>query len=84
MGGGIGHVYAMLFPDRLKTLVTIDVPLPTTMTTDKFVMMTVFSTLNLLRIERFVSHLDRFGGEVKETYPILKLGTNSAPPSDTV
>ena len=56
MGGGMGHIYAMLFPERLKTLVTIDVPLPSTMTTDQFVMMTVFSTLNLLRIERFFPH----------------------------
>ncbi|OQR77867.1 putative serine hydrolase-like [Tropilaelaps mercedesae] len=52
MGGGIGHMYSLLFPERLRTLVTIDVPLPATMTTDKFVMMTAFSILNLLRIER--------------------------------
>lgn len=58
MGGGMGHVYAMLFPDRLKTLVTIDVPLPATMPPDMFVMMTVFSTLNLLRIEK-----ESYGGK---------------------
>ncbi|XP_022696213.1 serine hydrolase-like protein 2 isoform X2 [Varroa jacobsoni] len=52
MGGGIGHMYSMLFPERLRTLITIDVPLPVTMTTDKFVMGTVFSTLNLIRIEK--------------------------------
>lgn len=56
MGGGIGHMYSMLFPERLRTLITIDVPLPVTMTTDKFVMGTVFSTLNLIRIEKFVLH----------------------------